>query len=359
MNAPIVKRGEALPSVEKAWELLKRTRSSDDVRKIRAIAQAVATAERGRALGIDAAEIVAWADRRAGELSKGLDKAKVRGNQHGGKVRVSDSTKTAQLAAAGVSKQRAAEREKIASLTEAEQRRVHAAYRKAEQQVPTSALVALGKLQGPARKEAIAHLEDDPDARRALGKLRNKQRIDQLAAISKGNAALDLPQRYPVIYADPPWRYEHVKTESRAIENQYPTMELEAICAMPVSSKVATDDAILFLWATSPKLAEAMRVIESWGFTYRTCMVWVKDKIGMGYYARQKHELLLIATRGNPPVPPPAARPVSVIEGAREKHSAKPLAFAYAIERMYPELPKVELFCRSPRTGWAVWGNQA
>ena len=82
-----------------------------------------------------------------------------------------------------------------------------------------------------------------------------------------------------MIYADPPWRYEHVKTESRAIENQYPTMDLDAICALPVRD-IATDDSVLFLWATSPKLAEAMRVIDAWGFTYRTCMAWVKEKIG-------------------------------------------------------------------------------
>ncbi len=64
-------------------------------------------------------------------------------------------------------------------------------------------------------------------------------------------------------------------------------------------AEVAADDSVLFMWATSPKLREAMQVVEAWGFDYKTCMVWVKDKIGMGYYARQQHELLLIAKRGD------------------------------------------------------------
>jgi N6-adenosine-specific RNA methylase IME4 len=101
-----------------------------------------------------------------------------------------------------------------------------------------------------------------------------------------------------------------------------------------------------------------MKVIESWGFTYRTCMVWVKDKIGMGYYARQQHELLLIAMKGSPRVPAPKNRPSSVVNAPRSAHSKKPDLFYELIERMYPRARKVELFCRSPRDGWTAWGNE-
>jgi len=187
---------------------------------------------------------------------------------------------------------------------------------------------------------------------------RRQERIDNIVEISRGNTELNQAEAFPVIYADPPWRYEHIKTENRAIENQYPTMELDDICALPVSA-LATPDAVLFLWATSPKLAEAMRVLDAWGFVYRTSMVWVKDQIGMGYYARQRHELLLIATKGNPPVPEPAVRPDSVVTAPRGEHSAKPPVFYELIEAMYPEFQRIELFCRSPRTGWKAWGNQA
>jgi N6-adenosine-specific RNA methylase IME4 len=187
---------------------------------------------------------------------------------------------------------------------------------------------------------------------------RRDERMETLAAIATGNRGFDGVGTYPVIYADPPWRYDVVESESRAIENHYPTMSNEDIYALPIQP-LCTDDAVLFLWATSPKLAEAMQVVAAWGFNYKTCMVWVKDKIGMGYYARQQHELLLIATRGAPPTPAPADRPSSVVNATRDAHSAKPTEFYELIERMYPGLPKIELFCRSPRDGWSAWGNQS
>ena len=163
--------------------------------------------------------------------------------------------------------------------------------------------------------------------------------------------------KFPVIYADPPWRYEHSISDSRKIENQYPTMLLDDICNLEVS-KISNNDCILFMWATNPKLEEAMRVINAWGFTYRTNMVWVKDKIGMGYYARQQHELLLIAAKGNLPTSDPGDRVSSVIYSDRDQHSKKPDRVYTIIEKMYPEYAKVELFARSKREGWEAWGNQ-
>lgn len=193
----------------------------------------------------------------------------------------------------------------------------------------------------------------------AITQTRREQRIDALAAIAQGNAPLDgVAERYPVLYVDPPWRYEHVKTESRAIENQYPTMSLEEIKALPVSD-IAFDDCVLFMWATSPKLAEAFDVLTAWGFAYRTCAVWDKQKIGMGYYVRQQHEHLLIATLGNPPAPAPENRKPSVYSEPRGPHSAKPLYYYQMIESMYPGVPKLELFARTPHDGWAAWGNEA
>ena len=160
-----------------------------------------------------------------------------------------------------------------------------------------------------------------------------------------------------MIYADPPWRYEFVESESRAIENQYPTLAIDEICALDVPS-ISNDDAILFMWATSPKLAEAMQVVTAWGFTYRSSAVWVKPQLGMGYYFRQQHELLLVATRGSINAPAPENRPRSVHEAPRQKHSQKPEAFYGLLEAMYPDLPRVELFQRAPRDGWNGWGNE-
>jgi len=187
---------------------------------------------------------------------------------------------------------------------------------------------------------------------------RRAERMTTLADAARGNTPLITAVRYPIVYADPPWQYEHMETESRIIENHYPTMDLDAICSLPLAD-ITTPDAMLFLWSTSSKVAEAVRVIDAWGFNYRTCMAWVKDKIGMGYYVRQQHELLLIAAKGTPPAPAPSDRPPSVVLADREAHSVKPVVFYELIEQMYPGLPRIELFARSERKGWAAWGNQA
>jgi N6-adenosine-specific RNA methylase IME4 len=135
-------------------------------------------------------------------------------------------------------------------------------------------------------------------------------------------------------------------------------MSTETICALPVS-ELATDAAVLFLWTTAPHLQEAFRVIESWRFAYKTNVAWVKDRSGLGYWIRNQHELLLIAARGDIPAPSPNRRPVSIIEAPRREHSRKPDEVYELIERMYPDLPKIELFARSRRPGWDRWGNEA
>ena len=131
------------------------------------------------------------------------------------------------------------------------------------------------------------------------------------------------------------------------------------ILELPVSSKIAAEDAILFLWSTSPMLYKAMKVIDAWGFAYKTCMVWVKDKIGMGHFVRQRHELLLLATRGRIPTPATTTRNDSVVEAPRGKHSEKPEVFRELIEKMYPGVPKIELFARVAPDGWDTWGKEA
>jgi N6-adenosine-specific RNA methylase IME4 len=112
------------------------------------------------------------------------------------------------------------------------------------------------------------------------------------------------------------------------------------------------------MWTTNGHLEEAFKVIRAWGFTYKTNAVWAKDKIGLGYYFRTKHETLLLATKGNINAPKPADRPPSVIEAPRRRHSQKPNEVYEAIEQMYPDLSKLELFARNTRPGWFSWGNE-
>lgn len=185
-----------------------------------------------------------------------------------------------------------------------------------------------------------------------LRQFRQKQRMT-------GFQEQEIPAgKFQIILADPPWQYEHHITDSRKIENQYPTMELDKICRLPIA-EICADSVVLFLWVTSPKLEEGLRVINAWGFRYRTCAVWIKDSIGMGYYFRQRHELLLVATRGDAILPLPENRPDSVISAPRSEHSQKPDAVYRLIETMYPGLKKIELFARRAYNGdWAAWGNE-
>jgi len=180
-------------------------------------------------------------------------------------------------------------------------------------------------------------------------------------SIASSNSDTPLPQdrRYQVLLADPCWAFDEGTADpSRRIEkNHYPTMTTEAICALPVKN-LATPDAVLFLWTPSSHLPEALQVMSAWYFEYAASAVWVKDKIGMGHWVRNRHELLLIGARGEMPHPAPGARPDSVIEAPRREHSRKPDAAYEFIEQMYPELSKIELFARVRRDGWDAWGNE-
>ena len=172
-----------------------------------------------------------------------------------------------------------------------------------------------------------------------------------------------LPQKkFGVIVADPEWRFEPWSRKSgmdRAADNHYPTSCTEIITARDVPS-IAADDCVLFLWATIPMLPHALLVMAAWSFDYKSHYIWQKDKIGLGYWNREIHELLLIGTRGKIMAPAPGTQRESVIYDVRGDHSAKPECFLELIEAWYPTLPKIELNRRgAPREGWATWGNEA
>lgn len=169
-------------------------------------------------------------------------------------------------------------------------------------------------------------------------------------------------RRYGVILADPEWRFEVWSRETgmdRSAENHYPTSVLDEIKQRDVPS-IATPDCVLFLWATAPMLLSALDVIAAWGFRYVSHYVWNKDRIGTGYWSRNKHELLLIGTRGNIPCPAMGTQMASVIDAPVGEHSAKPEIFLEMIDAYFPNLPKIELNRRGPaRPGWDSWGNEA
>ena len=167
---------------------------------------------------------------------------------------------------------------------------------------------------------------------------------------------MELPnKKYQVIYADPAWKYDFAKTNNRKIENQYPTMEIEEIKKLPIN-QIADTNCVLYLWATAPKLIEALEVVKAWGFEYKTHAIWDKEIIGMGYWFRGQHELLIVATKGKISPPQSDVRKSSIIKYRRTKHSKKPDEIRKLISLWFPKENKIELFARQKFEGWDAWG---
>lgn len=164
---------------------------------------------------------------------------------------------------------------------------------------------------------------------------------------------------FDVIYADPAWKFAS-NSEAKPGRNprrHYPTMTVDQIASMPVVN-IAAPDALLLMWITVPHAHRGPDVMRAWGFEYKSQVVWIKDRIGTGYWARNRHELLLIGTRGRFPCPVPALFPDSVIIGQQREHSRKPNYVHQVIDDRLGRLRRVELFARAGRAGWVVWGNE-
>lgn len=165
---------------------------------------------------------------------------------------------------------------------------------------------------------------------------------------------------FSVLYIDPPWRYDTAGVSAdRTIENHYPTMTLEDLKAIDID-RIATKNAVLYLWVTAPMVVEACELLKAWGFTYKSQAVWIKEggSPGLGHWWRVDHELLYVATRGSFPTPPLAARFSSVIKEQKGRHSEKPAKVRELLDRMYPNHPKVEIFARAQAPGWTCLGNE-
>jgi N6-adenosine-specific RNA methylase IME4/DNA-binding XRE family transcriptional regulator len=176
----------------------------------------------------------------------------------------------------------------------------------------------------------------------------------------KTSAHIDIfttEKKYRVIYADPPWQYNDKQDTSKlgGACKHYPTMPLEDICALRVPTE---KDAVLFLWTTSPMLEDSFKVINSWGFKYKSSFIWDKVSHAMGHYNSVRHEFLLICTKGSctPDVPKLLDSVVSI---ERTEHSVKPKEFRDMIDMLYPVGERLEMFAREAYPGWDVWGNMA
>ena len=166
--------------------------------------------------------------------------------------------------------------------------------------------------------------------------------------------------RYGVIVADPPWKYNFSVDRKDAIESHYETLTLADIHNMPVCD-LALPDSVLFLWGTWPKLNEAITTMDAWGFDYVTGFPWLKLNqsgngifYGMGYWVRGCSEYVLVGRRGK--VSPPRQKGFLGMISPNLQHSRKPDS-VHEIAEALPG-PYLELFGRRPRKGWTVFGNE-
>ena len=164
--------------------------------------------------------------------------------------------------------------------------------------------------------------------------------------------------KYRIFYADPPWKYGNKGLDDYGhAERHYPTMSITELCALPIK-ELAEDNAVLFLWVTSPLLEECFPVIKAWGFSYKTSFVWDKVKHNFGHYNSVRHELLLVCTRGScTPDVNKLFDSVQSIERSDE-HSEKPEEFRAIIDTLYTHGKRIELFARRQVDGWDAWGNE-
>jgi len=217
------------------------------------------------------------------------------------------------------------------------------------------------------KRDALKIARMEPDQQNAIAeKLANgeaKSLVDARRIVTKENISDPTPfsddKKYRVIYADPPWSYGNKLTEGYgAAENHYPTMSIDELCALPVAD-MTNGNAVLFLWTTSPLLKESFKVIDAWGFKYKTSFVWDKVRHNMGHYNSVRHEFLLVCTKGSC-TPDVSKLFDSVVVCERsDKHSEKPEVFREMIDTLYTRGNKIELFARKSVPGWDVWGNQA
>lgn len=317
---------EAIVLLSSAEKAVAKAKTVQELKTLRNKAEAVRIYAKQANLGLEienhAAEVRILAECRAGELLAGMEKAK------GGRPKKTNDT-VSSVSGDGI-------RLKDLGITPKQSERW-----RAEASVPEK-----------ERQEWIEKTKKNKERITAGGLIRKAKHEKKRKETMR---EAKLAGKFSVVLADPPWKYG-ASTVTGAAADHYPTMDTDAISAMPIAEH-ATKNAVLFLWCTNPLLPDGLRVLEAWGFKYKTNLVWVKDKAtsGLGFYVRGQHELLLIGVRG---AFEPKIRPTSIIRAPRGKHSQKPEEAYRVIEAMYPDQKSLELFAREKRKGWEAHGNE-
>lgn len=310
----------------------------DEVKEIRDKAEAlrVYSKQAGESLEMqnNCAEIKIRAERRAGELLQETDK-----NRGGRPTKTSNTMLQVSgptLIELGVTRMQSSRWQTIANIPErifeqhVEETRARAKTGDTRAELTTVGVLKLAKRQRRKQQQ------------RKYGSKRYKTK--PLSALPTNH--------YGTIYADPPWPYANQATRAAA-SNHYPSMSIDEICRLPVLERAKTQ-AHLWLWTTNSFLREAFTVIDSWGFEYKSTLVWIKPQLGLGNYIRVSHEFLLIASRGN--LAGRATGQRSWVEHDRLAHSRKPEVFRQIIEEI-SQGPYLELFARTKTDAWDSWGN--
>jgi N6-adenosine-specific RNA methylase IME4 len=214
------------------------------------------------------------------------------------------------------------------------------------------------KIAAMGEKEILAEAKR---IRKEANDKRRADRSDDIRRKAEASTALPTGQKFPLIYMDPPTKY-NAGDSDRSTENHYPTMVEEEIAKLPVN-ELAMGSAVLLIWTTVPWFAKTLRLIEGWGFEYKSCAVWDKETIGLGFWWQNQHEILIGASRGNPVMPENGSiMGPSLYREKKTRHSAKPEYFRTMIDIVpeWKDWPKVELFPRGTLPdNWKGWGNEA
>jgi len=306
-----------LALLTQARAMLEAAGTVDEVKSIRDKAEALRLYAKQANYGLEmqnqCAELKLRAERRAGELLTGMAK---KPNQHGA---------APTLGGAGINHNQSSRWQRIAALPEPDFEACIAEAHNEAKELTTAGVLKVAKQTRASVSTPQLHVVGDADA---------------------------VPDVFVTVVADPPWQYGNTATRGAA-EDHYATMTIEALCALDVP---AADAAHLYLWTTNGFLREAFTVMESWGFTYKTLLTWVKPQIGMGNYFRSCTEHVLFGTRGGLPTNDRTLR--NHFEAPRGRHSAKPDSFYDLVEKA-SNGPFLDMFARRRRLGWSTWGNES
>lgn len=318
--------GNMLAKLETACRALAEARGIKDVKTLRDQAQTIQDLLKRQGYCLEAqqqaGELKVRAERRLGELLPTTI-------QKGGNPKSHDVT----LNELGIGKMDSSRWQQLATVPEQKFEQHIAQAKEKRQEVTTAGVLKLAKTISQPGKQERPSAEDGCTVE------------DLFWAAEQG-------RRYGCIYADPPWPYDNQATRA-STDNHYKTMTLDDICELPIKQLVA-DDAHLHLWTTNAFIFDCPRIIEAWGFDYKSMFVWCKPQMGIGNYWRVSHEILLFGTRGKCPFKSRSL--MSWGQYKRGRHSSKPAEIRGFIELASPG-PYLELFARREVRGWQVWGD--